>query len=168
MRQQFVSEVLEKFAKEVIKQSRANLTRQKKNVDRKLYDSLGYELNVSQNSFSLSLEMEKYGDFQDKGVSGTEVRYDTPYKFTTKQPRSKPLAEWAKKRNIRLRDEQGRFAKGDYKTIGFLIARSIKKKGIKPSLFFTKPFENRFKQLPDEVIEAYGLEIDNFLQFTRT
>lgn len=168
MRQQFVSEVLEKFAKEVIKQSRANLTRQKKNVDRKLYDSLGYDLKVSQNSFSLSLEMEKYGDFQDKGVSGTEVKHDTPYKFTTKQPPSEPIAQWAKKRNIRLRDAQGRFAKGDYKTIGFLIARSIKRKGIKPSLFFTKPFENRFKQLPDEVIEAYGLEIDNFLQFSRT
>lgn len=167
MKQQFVSEVLEKFAKEVIKQSRANLTRRKKNVDRKLYDSLTYNLNASANSFSLSLEMEKYGDFQDKGVNGTEVDHGSTYSFRDKQPPSEPIARWAKKRGIRLRDEQGRFAKGDYKTIGFLIARSIKRKGIKPSLFFTKPFENRFKQLPDEVVEAYGLEIDNFMQFTR-
>lgn len=168
MKQQFVSEVLEKFAKEVVKQSRSNLTRKDKNVNRKLYNSLKYDLNVSKNSFSLSFEMEKYGDFQDKGVSGTNKKYDTPYKFTTKQPPTKPIAEWAKARGIRLRDAKGRFLKGSYNTIGFLIARKIKENGIKPSLFFTKPFENRFKKLPDELIEEYALEVDNFIKFTRT
>lgn len=167
MKQQFVSEVLENFAKEVVKQSRSNLTRKDKNVNRKLYNSLKYELNVSKNSFGLSFEMEKYGDFQDKGVSGKDVKFDTPYSFKTKQPPSKPLAEWAKARGIRLRNEKGQFVKGSYATIGFLIARKIFRKGIKPSLFFTKPFENRFKQLPDELIENYGLEVDRFLANTR-
>ena len=44
------------------------------------------------------------------------------------------------------------------KTLQFLIARSIFEKGIKPSLWFTKPFEKGFKLLPDEMIDAYGLE----------
>lgn len=167
MKQQFVNDALQKFAKTVITQSRANLTRQKKNVDKKLYNSLSYDLNVSQNSFSLALLMEKYGDFQDKGVSGNEIKYNTPYSFRDKMPPVQPLAEWAKKRRIRLRDEQGRFTRGDYKTIGFLIARSIKRKGIKPSLFFTKPFEKHFQNLPDEIIEAFALDIEQFLTFTR-
>ena len=167
MKQQFVNDALHRFAKVVITQSRANLTRQRKNVDNKLYDSLAYDLEVGSNSFSLSLLMEDYGNFQDKGVSGNEIKYNTPYSFKDKMPPVKPLAEWAKKRRIRLRDDKGRFTKGNYNTIGFLIARSIKRKGIKPSLFFTKPFEKHFEKLPQEVIEAFALDIEQFLKFTR-
>jgi hypothetical protein len=76
------------------------------------------------------------------------------------------LADWAKSRNIRLRDAGGKFKKGNYNTIGFLISRSIFRKGIKPSLFFTKPFEQAFEKLPNELIEAYGLDVEEFLQFT--
>tara|TARA_R110001606_G_scaffold369852_2_gene526080 strand:- start:330 stop:671 length:342 start_codon:yes stop_codon:yes gene_type:complete len=110
--------------------------------------------------------MDEYGMYQDKGVSGTEKKYNTPFKYTNKMPPIKPLADWAKFKNIRLRDAKGKFAKGNYKTIGFLISRSIYRKGIKPSLFFTKPFERSFKNLPDEVVKAFALEIENLLDFT--
>ena len=176
MKQQYVSEVLNKFAKEVIKQSRANLTRDKKNVDRKLYDSLGYDLRVHKNSFSLEMFMEFYGKFQDKGVKGADPSQvsknakikgqqapSSPYSFKNKRPPSEPIAEWAKKRGLRLRDEKGRFAKGDYKSIGYIVAKNIWARGIKPSLFFTKPFEANFERLPDDIIEAFGLDIDTLL-----
>jgi hypothetical protein len=159
-------EALEKFAKYVVKQSRANLTRQKKNYSKSLWDSIGYDLDVRKNSFSLDLLMNEYGIYQDKGVSGTEKKYNTKFSYKTKMPPIKPLADWAKFKNIRLRDSKGRFAKGNYKTIGYLISRSIYRKGIKPSLFFTRPFEKAFINLPDEIVEAYGLDIDNFLDFT--
>ena len=159
-------EVLNKFAKYVIQQSRSNLTRNNKNYTRSLYDSLKSEVNVGQNSFSLSFIMDEYGVFQDKGVSGTEKKYNTPFSYKQKMPPVKPLADWAKFRNIRLRNAKGQFAKGNYNTIGFLIARSIHKKGIKPSLFFTKPFERAFDNLPDELVNAFGLDFDNFLDFT--
>lgn len=159
-------EALEKFAKYVVTQSRANLTRQKKNYSKSLWDSIGYDLDVRKNSFSLDLLMNEYGIYQDKGVSGTEKKYNTKFSYKTKMPPIKPLADWAKFKNIRLRDSKGRFAKGNYKTIGYLISRSIYKKGIKPSLFFTRPFEKAFTNLPDEVVEAYGLDIDEFLDFT--
>jgi hypothetical protein len=77
-----------------------------------------------------------------------------------------PLADWAKARNIRLRDEKGRFKKGNYRTIGFILQKSIYEKGIKASMFFTKPFEKAFDNLPSEVIEAFGLDIDDLLEFT--
>ena len=31
--------------------------------------------------------------------------------------------------------------------------------GIKPSLFFTKPFEAAFKKFPDQLVEKYGLDM---------
>lgn len=156
---------LEDFRKYVSSQARRNLTRLKKNDTKGLYKRLDGVLNVSPNSFQLSWDLG-YGNFQDKGVSGTEKKYDTPYSYKSKMPPIKPLSDWAKRKGIRLRDEQGKFQKGNYKTIGFLIARSIFRKGIKPSLFFTKPFEQGFKNLPDQVIEAYGLDVEEFLKFT--
>lgn len=157
---------LEGFKKFVIQQSRSRLSKSKKNNSKKLYDSIDGYTKVNPNSFSLSFEMEDYGVYQDKGVSGTRKKYNTPFSYTSKMPPIKPLADWAKSRNIRLRDAQGKFKKGNYNTIGFLISRSIFRNGIKPSLFFTKPFEQGFKKLPDELIEAYGLDVEEFLAFT--
>ena len=156
---------LEDFRKYVSSQARRNLTRLKKNDTKGLYKRLDGVLKVSPNSFQLSWDLG-YGNFQDKGVSGTEKKYDTPYSYKSKMPPIKPLSDWAKRKGIRLRDEQGKFQKGNYKTIGFLIARSIFRKGIKPSLFFTKPFERAFRKLPDQLIEAYGLDVEEFLKFT--
>ena len=158
-------ESLEKFRKFVAQQSRSRLSKARKNDSKGLYKKLDGVLKVSPNSFKLSWDLG-YGNFQDKGVSGTEKKYDTPYSYKSKMPPIKPLADWAKRKGIKLRDEKGKFKKGGYKTLGFLIARSIQRKGIKPSLFFTKPFEQGFKKLPDELLEAYGLDVEEFLQFT--
>ena len=164
-----VKDELNRFAKYVISQSRANLTRGKKNVSKELYDSLKSNVKVSKNSFELSFLMEDYGVFQDKGVSGTKKKYNT--KFSYKQSsnvvgmeyHTGTFAKWAKARNIRLRDSKGRFKKGSYKSIGFIIARSVKEKGIKPSLFFTKPFEKAFKNIDKDLIEAYKLDIEKLM-----
>jgi len=156
-------EALDDFKKYVIQQARTNLTKGKKNVDKKLYNSLQGFLDESPAGFRLYFEMEDYGMFQDKGVSGKKKKYDTPFNYTNKKPPIGPLARWAKKKNIRLRDEQGRFKKGSYNTIGFLISRSIFEKGIKPSLFFTKPFERAIKRLPEDLAAAFGDDIKNML-----
>ena len=166
MRLEKTEAALEAFKNFVIQQARTRLSKGSKNVSKELYNSLKGNIKVMPNSIALDFEMEDYGIFQDKGVSGTEKKYNTPYSYTTKMPPVKKLSDWAKTRNIRLRDEQGRFTKGNYNTIGYLIARSIYKKGIKPSLFFTKPFEQAFKKLPDELVEKFGLDVEDFLAFT--
>jgi hypothetical protein len=158
-------EYLNAFAKYVIQQSRSNLTKQGKNVDKKLYNSLDRELEVSANSFRLAFLMEDYGQFQDKGVSGTKRKYDTPFSYKNKRPPLKPIQDWVTKRRFQFRNkESGKFM--SYKSTAYLIAGGILKNGIKPSLFFTKPFEKSFERLPNELVEAYGLDVEQFLQFT--
>jgi hypothetical protein len=157
---------LNEFAKYVIQQSKSNLSKQKKSVTGDLYGSLGYDLNTSPNSFSLEFYMMDYGQFVDQGVSGIDMKYNTPFSFTNKKPPMQPLADWAKRRNIRLRDEKGRFKKGNYRSIGFVLQKSIYEKGIKPSLFFTKPFEKAFDRLPPDIIRNFGLDLDDFFEFT--
>ena len=71
-----VQKELNRFAKYVVTQSRSNLTRQKKNASKQLWQSIDYDLKVSKNSFQLEFLMEDYGIFQDKGVSGTEKMFN--------------------------------------------------------------------------------------------
>lgn len=155
---------LELFKGVVLNQSRAMLSRKGKNVSSELFKSLDGDVKVSKNSLSLSFVMEDYGIFQDKGVSGTKKKYDTPYSYTTKRPPAKSLEKWISKRRFQFRDEKGRFM--SYKSMSYIISNSIFEKGIKPSLFFTKPFEKAFKNLPNELVEAYGLDVEDFLAFT--
>ena len=89
-----VQKELNRFAKYVVSQSKANLTRGKKKSSNRLYDSIDYDLNVSANSFSLKFLMEEYGKFQDKGVSGTKKKYDTPYSYKDKMPPPNKMDKW--------------------------------------------------------------------------
>ena len=165
------NQALNKFGKGVVKQSRDNLTRQKKNVDKTLYNSLNYKVQTAKSSFSIKFYMEDYGNFQDLGVKGTKSNYrensNSPYSYRSKRPPVKPLADWAKKRRIRLRDSKGKFKRGNYKSIGFLISRSIFEKGIRSSKFFTRAFETQYKRLPEELIKIYSLELTDLLKFSR-
>ena len=158
-------DALNAFGKYVVQQSRSKLTQSNKNVSKRLYESLGYDLKVMPNSFSMAFLMENYGEYQDKGVSGTEVKYNTPYKYTNKMPPPSAFSQWVVRKGLKgTRDASGRFV--SRKGLQFAIAKSIFKKGIKPSLFFTKPFEAAFKNLPNDIVEAYGLDVENFLKTT--
>ena len=147
---------LDKFKNYVISESRKNLTRLKKNSSKKLYNSLRGEAKAMPNSFSMDFFMEDYGHFQDKGVSGVVKKYDTPYNYTTKMPPTRSLDKWIVRRGIAPRGKNGKFV--SRQGLKFAIARSIFKNGIKPSLFFTKPFEAAYKRLPSELVDKFGLD----------
>ena len=153
MELQETQKILNSFAKYVIQQSRSNLTKTNKNVSKKLYNSLDYKILSDSSGFILQFLMEEYGAYQDQGVSGTKKKYKTPFKYTTKRPPSSAFDKWTVRKGIAPREEGGRFTKR--KGLNFIIAKSIFEQGIRPSLFFTKPFEKRFKTLPPELIAAF-------------
>jgi hypothetical protein len=159
-----LKEALEAFRGNVIRQARGNLTRQRKNVTRTLYNSIqGSEVNVTENSLQFNISMADYGTFQDLGVSGIKTKYDTPYTYRDKMPPSSVFDGWGVRRGIAPRDEKGRFL--NRKSLNYLIARSIYLNGIKPSLFFTTPFKKYYKDLPEEIATAFALDIKQFIQF---
>ena len=144
---------LEKYAKYVIQQSRSNLTKKKNNASKQLYNSLEYKIQGDKISF-LS---EKYGEFIDKGVKGAKSTYPessaSPFRYTTKQPPSSVFDKWSIRKGIAPRDKKGRFI--SRQSLNFLIARSIKNKGIRATLFFTKPFERGLDLYGDEIVAGY-------------
>ena len=164
-------DALNKFAKYVIQQAKTNLTKQKRNASGNLYNSLDYDLKVSKNSFSLEFIMQEYGMFIDEGVRGSKSSYPESrnsrfeYSGRFKTIPTAALDKWVIRRGIKgVRDEQGRFIKRD--SLKYAIAKSIYEKGIRASMFFTKPFEKAFTNLPPEVVDAFALDIDDLLEFT--
>ena len=143
---------IDKFAKRIVKNSKQRLAR--KNSDtRNLEGSIGYDLKVHKQSFSLSFHMLDYGAFVDEGVQGKKSSSKaphSPFKFKTKMPPIQGLKKWATKRGINP----------------YAVQRSIFNTGLKATEFFSKPFEHAFKQLPDIIVDAYGLQIDEFLEQT--
>ena len=168
---------LDAFRKYVIQQSRSNLTKGRSpfgsyNDTKKLYNSIDGKFKVSKNGIEGYFEMEKYGQFQDKGVKGKTSSLkapNSPFKFGSgsgqKSGLTKGVENWVTRKRLQFKDrETGKFL--SYKSTAFLITRSIYNKGIKPSEFFTKPFEAGYKRLPDDLVEAYGLDVETFLKYT--
>ena len=170
-------ETLNKFIKHVVSQAKKNLTTTNKNASKKLYNSIKGEAKAFPNSIGIYFDMEEYGFYQDQGVKGknpsglpdgskwkgVQKAPNSTFKFGTgsgpKGGLTKSLDKWIIRRGIAPRGKNGQFM--SRKSLKFLIARSIYMTGIKPSLFFTKPFEAAFKNLPDDMIESYGLDVEN-------
>lgn len=56
--------------------------------------------------------------------------------------------------------------KGNYKTIGIILSKNIWARGIKPSLFFTKPFEEGYKKYIDtDLMKAFGQDIETIVDY---
>jgi len=176
-----LNKTLKAFGKYVVEQSKANLEKEKK-ANGDLYNSISYKWRQETNAFLLEFLMEYYGMFQDQGVKGadpknispnTKIRGqqapNSPYRFgsgtkkgTFKTFKAK-MAEFAQSKNIRFRNKKGQFAKGGYKSMGYVIAKNIYNRGLKPSYFFTKPFEEAFANLPDELLNQFAIDVENQL-----
>jgi hypothetical protein len=156
MNQDETRKALEELKKYVIQQSKSNLSKMRKNSSKKLYNSIDGEVDVFPNSIQLLFTMEGYGFFQDKGVSGKEKKYNTPFSYKNKMPPPKAFDKWIVRKGIAPKDKNGKFI--SRKSLRFLIARAVFKNGIKPSLFFTKPFEKAIQRMPKDIAQAYGLD----------
>jgi hypothetical protein len=164
-----VKDSLELFGKRIQQQSKSNLSKMGKKDTNGLYNSISYEVKVHKNSFTLSIKMADYGTFVDKGVKGksSSAKAPTsPYKFGTGSGKNGGLTDgingWVQRKRIQFKDRKtGRFIR--YKQTAFLITRSIYQTGLRTTNFITKPFKNEFNKLPDQVVQAYGLEVNKFL-----
>ena len=174
MKTEALERYLNSFGKQVVNRAKGNLQKSK-GGGTNLEKSLSFKVVTSAEGFSVQFYMDSYGTFVDKGVSGTEVKRSfkdykgrtitSPYKYTTKQPPSRVLDKWIVKKGIAPRDEKGRFM--SRKSISFLIARSIKRKGIQGISFFQKPLMLGLKQFGKDMLGAVKDDIINGLTIVK-
>jgi len=167
MERKNVERYLNSFGKQVVAQAKANLTQQK--GDTALGGSIRYDITKE---FTVQFFMDSYGKFLDKGVSGTEQQRSftnqdgqkekSPFRYTTKQPPTGIIDRWVVRKGLKgSRDKEGRFIKR--KSMVFLIARSIKRKGIKGLSFFQKPFGFAMKNFDALYGQALKKDIEEAL-----
>jgi hypothetical protein len=167
-----VEKVIIKFRDYVIQQSRSNLSKTGHNNSKSLYNSLKGEV-VTENGFTIvGFQMADYGTFVDLGVKGktsSNKAPNSPYKFGSgtgkKGGLTQGINKWVKQKGFQFRDKKsGKFL--SYDSTAYLITRSIFHKGIKPSLFFTKPFEAGYKKYIDvDLMKAFGQDIETMVDY---
>lgn len=165
---------LEKFRDYVIQQSRSNLTRGGKNVSKQLYNGIKGNVKVNANSFELEFDMPIYGQFQDKGVKGSnpsaikngvQKAPNSPFSFKKSMISTKALDKWTVKKGLAERNKEGKFL--SRKSLKFALAKSIASQGLRPSLFFTKPFEAGYKKYIDEdLINEFALDVEDLIKYS--
>ena len=143
---------LDKFGKYLVAESRKNLTKKKKNVTGNLYKSLDYEIITGPNSLDFDFLMEEYGEWVDKG------------RKAGKMPPFGAIYAWTARRRLQFKDNKGKFL--SYAETARKVMIKIKAKGIEPSEFYSRPFKLGFEKLPTEIQQAYGLDVEDFLEFT--
>jgi len=143
---------LNKFGKYLVAESRKNLTKKKKNVTGNLYQSLAYEITTGPNSLDFDFLMAEYGEWVDKGRKAGKL------------PPFGAIYAWTARRRLQFKDNSGKFL--SYAETARKVMIKIKAKGIEPSNFYSRPFQLGFEKLPTEIQEAYGLDVEDFLEFT--
>lgn len=130
-----------------------------------------------QSVFGVSGPAEDYAAFIYYGVKGTEEDqgsdttglsnpFDPGYAFTSKQPPTKPILEWLKAKPVRLRGKGGQFKGTTSKTgkdrregLAFVIARSIKERGIYGLRWYDRVVPRTFAQYRPELDKAMTSDI---------
>lgn len=159
-----VEAVLKRFRDYVIQQSRSNLSKGNKNSSKALYNSIDGEVVTEKKFTIVGFTMLDYGHYQDKGVSGKLKKYNTPYSYKSKMPPAKAFDKWMVKKGIAPRNAKGEFQ--SRQSLQYAIARSVFLNGIKPSLFFTKPFEAGYKKYIDtDLIKAFGQDVETMVDY---
>lgn len=107
----------------------------------KLIRSLKYKIIEVNNKLTLHITAEKYLDFVDKG------------RKPGKQPPTSAIKKWI--------DDKGISVEGSKDGVAFVIARSIGKKGIKPTQIITKTM-NYIIQNKSKILEkAFSKDIED-------
>jgi len=148
---------LKKYADFVVKKSQQNLSKGGKfgsyNKSGALSKSLDYKINKGKVTF----RGLKYGEYLDQGVKGAKSTYPesstSPFRYRNLRPPASVFDKWTIKSSIAPRDKKGRFLKR--KSLNYIIANSIFKKGIRATMFFTKPFEEALPLFEDEIMEGF-------------
>jgi len=165
------NEVLLAFAEDIVQSARRHIGGRRIGRNKnygvatgKLKRSLSYKIRVRGNEIREVTfgSKVKHAPFLHWGVNGTQKNQKSPFFNFRKQPPSSVFIPWIKAKGIRLRDEKGKFKKqteSNMNSLAFLIARSVKRKGIVGLRFYEKAFTAVSKRFDKKLGEAVAEDI---------
>jgi hypothetical protein len=131
-----IRDILDKYGASIVNEMVTRLKSANKKATGNLINSLDYAIDdTDPNAMVLYFTAMDYAIYVDKGR-----------KPNSKMPPEKPIKDWLK-------------VKGLPERLAFPIRRSIGKKGIRPTNFFTVSTSRRFGMMQKEIAKALGDEI---------
>lgn len=171
-----LEKAITRFGSNVIKDGRKILHNKKKTTQgNTLYSDYHYTMKSTKSTIELGLEFgdaADYWQYVDQGVKGTGSKggrskttgqftrgAGSPFKFKYDNPGGalvNAIRGWIKNKPISL---------GDSNEIGtaFAIGYSIKRRGLERTMFVSRPVEVHSKKIPDEVTEAFLLDVESLI-----
>lgn len=171
-----VNKALDEFGKSVIGRAKSNLKKGGKygshDTSGQLSNSLSYKVKATERSINFDFYAQDYWKYLDAGVQGKVSGLkapNSPYKFGSGTGKKGGLRasidRWAVRKGLGgTRGANGRFT--TRKEMVSAISRSIYLKGTTETKFFRNAYEQSFKELDNNIVEKFGLDLDTFLRFT--
>ncbi len=182
-----LEEAMIKFGSKVIQEGRVILNSpgsdgfNKRTSSDTLYNDYHYTLNLSNSTMTLGFEFGRansYWRFIDEGVKGvgySEAKTQggkqgkrgrtgiargqgSPFAFKYARPTSvmrEAIKEWIANKPISV--------DGNIESAAFAIGYGIKRRGLERTQFYTKPVKKNLITLPDEVKEAFRIDVQNLI-----
>jgi len=152
-------QTLNRYRAEYIKAIQRNIQKQDIVASGNLGDSLTIDkqpkIKLFGKVYKMAITMAEYGSYIDKGVSGTKVKYDTPFTFT-KQPPVSAIKRWLSRRNVAMKltglDQD--MTESEIDGLAFGIARNKKLFGIKPRKFLTNAVNEVSTGIEQDITKA--------------
>jgi len=170
-----VEAMLALYAEEFVNKAKDNLNADNSVNSAFLRDSIRFETTTFGRLFKVTLYVADYFDYINQGVKGVKGSQNTPYKFkglwVSKSHRD-AIEKWivrnrltANSKDVKKYGATKRESKaipyGDKgrRQLAYLIARSIKRKGITGTGFWTKAFDSTFADFGQQMSKALGEDI---------
>jgi hypothetical protein len=132
--------ILQNWGNEVIAKFRANLQKNKSLASRRLYSEIDSEILPTKTGFSLQIKMLDYYKWVEDGRPPT--RTNTPSNPTLQ----KSIEQWIINKGIQTRTSKNQSRAESVKSLAYVIARKIHRKGTKARPFISPVLTDKMKQ----------------------
>jgi len=174
-----VEAMLGLYAMEFISKAQKNLKQANKISTGGLSESMRFESTEMPGGLSLKIFVNNYYKFIDEGVQGAGPKSKnrtSPYKYRDKMPPIIEIMKWMRT-NVnaaRIDDQKTKLSKlqkkrkrlketvkraDSIRKVAFMFAKSIQMKGFKKTGFWSRAFDESFKDFGPKMAEAMGADI---------
>ncbi len=139
------------------------------------------DIDITGKVMSIDIELLDRYKFTDLGVNGVEVKRGSPYSFKSKKVGTqmmRSIKRWVKTRAIRATKYKAiskverkdkslsriRKKADSQESLAYAIATNIKKKGIKPTKFFTNAVRDTEREFKKEIAAGFRIDLINSLK----
>lgn len=136
------------LGQQVVQTLKQELQNDNKDVTSKLINSIQYRVNQTADGFELDILSENYLKYVDKG------------RAPGKMPPSQALIPWVEAKGIRIQTKSG-YSKPE--AAAFVVARSIGKKGIKPTNVIDRVKQDILNQKKQDIEASAIKDMNNYI-----